>query len=99
MADYPKEFEFDVLLRDGEAIQLRPIRPDDAELERAFITRVGAESLYFRFFKAKRDLSPEELRYFTTLDYNERMAFIALDGDDMVAVGRQRTDGLHRSRR
>ena len=50
LAEYPKDFEFDVLLRDGRAIHLRPIRPDDAEPERAFISRVGPESSYFRFF-------------------------------------------------
>jgi len=88
MAGYPNEFEFDVILSDGEVVQMRPIKSEDADLEEQFIARVGAESLYFRFFKAKRDLSPEELRYFTTLDYEDRMAFIALDGDDMVAVGR-----------
>lgn len=88
MAPYPTEFEFDILLRDGEVVQLRPIRPDDFDREREFITRVGPESLYFRFFKAKKELSPEELRYFTNVDYDDRMAFIALDGDDMIAVGR-----------
>lgn len=88
MAAYPGEFAFDLLLRDGEVVQMRPIKPDDLELEQDFITRVGPQSLYFRFFKAKRELSPEELRYFTNVDYDDRMAFIVLDGDDMVAVGR-----------
>ncbi|NND02740.1 MAG: GNAT family N-acetyltransferase [Acidimicrobiia bacterium] len=88
MADYPTDFEFDLLLRDGEVVQMRPIRPEDLALEQDFITRVGTQSLYFRFFKAKRELSPEELRYFTNVDYDDRMAFIVLDGDDMVAVGR-----------
>ena len=88
MAEYPSDFEFDLLLRDGEVVQMRPIRPEDLELEQDFITRVGPQSLYYRFFKAKRELSPEELRYFTNVDYDDRMAFIVLDGDDMVAVGR-----------
>ncbi len=88
MAEYPAEFEFDVLLKDGRSIHFRPIRPEDAPREREFIHRVGPESSYFRFFHVKTDLSPEELRHFTTLDYEDRMAFIALDGEKMVAVGR-----------
>jgi acyl-CoA synthetase (NDP forming)/RimJ/RimL family protein N-acetyltransferase len=88
MAGYPHEFEFDVLLTDGSVVHLRPIRPEDAPLEHAFILRVGPQSMYQRFFRAKNDLSPEELRYFTTIDYADRMALIALDGDRMVAVGR-----------
>lgn len=85
---YPHEFEFDVLMKDGDVIHLRPITPEDAPLEAAFISRVGPQSMYQRFFRAKKDLTPEELRYFTNIDYDERMALIALDGDRMVAVGR-----------
>ncbi|MDH5295334.1 MAG: GNAT family N-acetyltransferase, partial [Acidimicrobiia bacterium] len=88
MAEYPREFEFDALLRDGDVIHFRPIRPEDAPMEAAFIGRVGPQSMYQRFFQAKRELSPEELRYFTTVDYDDRMALVALDGDRMVAVGR-----------
>ena len=86
--DYPSEFEFDALLRDGRVIHFRPIRPDDAQRESEFFARVGPVSVYHRFLIPKPDLSPGELRYFTTVDYDERMALIALHGDDMVAVGR-----------
>lgn len=93
MPGYPSEFEFDVLLRDGGVVHFRPIRPEDAPLEHEFILRVGPQSMYQRFFRAKKDLSPEELRYFTTVDYDDRMALIALDGDRMVAVGRYDVTG------
>ncbi len=88
MAEYPTEFQFDVLLKDGAVVQLRPIRPDDAQREHEFFGRVRPDSAYFRFFGAKSDLSPDDLRYFTNIDYHDRMAFIALEGEDMVAVGR-----------
>ena len=88
MAGYPNEFEFDVLLKGGRVVHIRPIRPEDAQLEHDFISRVGPQSMYQRFFRAKKDLSPEELRYFTTIDYDDRMALIALVGEQMVAVGR-----------
>lgn len=88
MSEYPAEFEFDVPLTGGTTIHIRPIRPDDAEREGLFFDRVGPDSSYFRFFLYKARLSPEELRFFTTVDYEDRMAFIALDGEDMVAVGR-----------
>jgi acyl-CoA synthetase (NDP forming)/RimJ/RimL family protein N-acetyltransferase len=88
MAEYPSEFEFDAMLTDGTVVHVRPIRPSDAELEHQFILRVGPRSMYQRFFLAKKDLTPEELRYFTTVDYEDRMALIVLDGERMVAVGR-----------
>ncbi|NIQ60089.1 MAG: hypothetical protein GWN85_43525, partial [Gemmatimonadetes bacterium] len=62
MAEYPSEFEFDAMLTDGTVVHVRPIRPSDAELEHRFILRVGPRSMYQRFFQAKRDLTPEELR-------------------------------------
>ncbi len=88
MSEYPSEFESDALLSDGRGIHLRPIRQEDADRERRFFERVGPESAYFRFFSPKPALSSGELRHFTTVDYEDRMAFVAIHGDDMVAVGR-----------
>ena len=88
MTDYPAEFDFDVVLMDGETVRMRPIRPADAELETRFFGRVGPESAYYRFFRAKRELTSEELEYFTNVDYRDRMALIVLHDSEMVAVGR-----------
>jgi acetyl coenzyme A synthetase (ADP forming)-like protein len=85
---YPKEFEFDVVLRDGEVVQVRPIRPVDADALLRMFDRMGPESRYFRFFRVKRELTPEELEYFTTVDYDDRMAFIVCAEGEMVGVGR-----------
>ncbi len=88
MAEYPDSFDFDVVLRDGGVVRIRPIRPDDAEELHAFFHRVGPESVYHRFFRVKTDLTPEELTYFTTLDYEDRMAFVATLEDQILGVGR-----------
>ena len=85
---YPHEFDVDVALKDGTVVRIRPIRPEDAELEARFIKRVSPESSYFRFFTVKPDLTEEELSYFTRVDYDHRMAFVAIQDDEMVAVGR-----------
>jgi acetyl coenzyme A synthetase (ADP forming)-like protein len=85
---YPHEFDVDVALRDGTVVRIRPIRPEDAELEARFIKRVSPESSYFRFFTVKPELTEEELSYFTHVDYDQRMAFVAIHDDEMVAVGR-----------
>ena len=88
MTEYPAEFDFDVVLIDGETVRMRPIRPEDAELEARFFARVGAESAYYRFFRAKSELTSEELEYFTNVDYRDRMALIVLHDGEMIAVGR-----------
>jgi acetyl coenzyme A synthetase (ADP forming)-like protein len=88
VADYPEEFDFDVVLKDGDVIRMRPIRPSDADLEAEFIGRVGPESMYYRFFRYRSGLSDEELEYFTNVDYENRMAFVAQSEGDIIAIGR-----------
>ena len=92
MAQYPSEFELDVVVRDGETVQVRPITPDDGQLLVDFFEMLGPESRYFRFFRVKPDLPPEEVEYFTNVDYSSRMALIVMDDDKMIGVGRYDRD-------
>ncbi len=85
---YPSQWETDALLKDGSTVRIRPIRPDDAERLRRFHNRQSEESIYFRYFRYRPELSESELTYFTTIDYEERMAFVAIVGDELVAVSR-----------
>jgi ribosomal protein S18 acetylase RimI-like enzyme len=88
MADYSRAFDLDVVLHDNAVVRLRPIRPTDAGREERFFGRVSTESAYRRFFHFKQDLTSEEIRYLTTIDYDARMALIALQGGEMVGVAR-----------
>lgn len=85
---YPDHWEADVVLADGGTAHLRPIRRDDAELLRAFHTRLSPETIYYRFFSPRPRLSQRDVDYFTTVDYDRRVALIATIGDSMVAVVR-----------
>jgi len=88
VADYPSEYELSVVLRDGSGVQIRPIRPDDGDLIKDLFERLGPESRYFRFFRVKNTLDPEEIEYFTNVDYHERMALVAIAQDRFIGVGR-----------
>ncbi|MEO5878319.1 MAG: GNAT family N-acetyltransferase, partial [Streptosporangiaceae bacterium] len=88
MIAYPDQWEADVLLSDGGTAHLRPIRAEDQELMRSFYTRVSAESIYYRFFSPRPELSPKEIVHFTTVDYSDRVALIATISDQMVGVVR-----------
>src|SRR5919106_2485042 len=88
MAEYPSEYELDVVLRDGGGARVRPIRPDDGALVKAFFEKLGPESRYYRFFQVKNTLEPKEIEHFTNVDYDDRMALIALRDGEMIAVGR-----------
>ena len=92
MAAYPSEYEVDVVTRTGQTVRVRPITPDDGERLVDFFERLGPESRYYRFFRVKTTLAPEEVEYFTTVDYEDRMALIAIADGRMVGVARYDVD-------
>ena len=89
---YPSQLEEKIALRDGRVVLLRPIRPEDAGLERRFFERLSERSRYQRFMLYMRELSPQMLARFTQLDYDRELALVAIPveaGDgEFVAVGR-----------
>ena len=90
---YPLQLEGEEVLRDGQALHVRPIRPEDATLELAFANRMSERSHFLRFFSVGRGLSPVMLARLTQVDYDRELALIALvEGEDgaeyMVGVAR-----------
>ena len=85
---YPEQWESDVVLADGSTAHVRPIRPDDRERLRDFHGRQSAESIYLRYFTPRPTLSESDLDRFTNVDYQDRMAFVAVLGDELIAVAR-----------
>lgn len=79
-------------LLDGTPVFIRPIWPEDTELERRFIEGLSTESRYFRFLGCMRSPSPELLRRLTDIDHERDAAYIALvrDGNDQRQVGAAR---------
>jgi len=78
---YPADLATTVTLRDGVQLALRPIRPEDAEIEKAFISGLSERSMRLRFLSGLRDLTPQMLARFTQIDYDREMAFIAVEGE------------------
>jgi acetyltransferase len=78
---------------DGITLTVRPIRPEDAQIEQAFVRGLSDESRYFRFMQAVHELTQEMLVRFTQIDYDREMALIAVVETDagkelQVAVAR-----------
>jgi len=98
MAEYPSEYELDVVLRDGGGARIRPIRPGDGDLVKAFFERLGPESRYYRFFQVKKSLDDSEIEHFTNVDYDDRMALVAMHEGEMIGVGRYDRESGHTDR-
>lgn len=54
------------MLRDGRTITIRAQRPQDLDGWRAALARTSAETLHFRFFAIKREVSEKEADYSST---------------------------------
>ena len=89
---YPVELETTVTLRDGSLLRVRPIRPEDAAAERAFVASLSDESRYLRFMHHLHELTPQMLARFTQVDYDRELALVALTGkpgaEQIVGVAR-----------
>jgi GNAT superfamily N-acetyltransferase len=64
-------------LKDGRTVEVRAICPEDKSLLEEGMHHLSKQSLYFRFFIFKNDLSSKELDYFTNLDFVSHVALLA----------------------
>ncbi len=65
-------------LPDGTPMTIRPIRPEDADIEQEFVRNLSPEAKYYRFMQTIDELTPKMLVRFTQLDYSREMALIAV---------------------
>jgi len=91
-ADLVTRWEFP----DGSPAEIRPIRPEDSEIEQEFVRNLSDSSRYFRFMTSVRELTPGMLMRFTQIDYDREMAFVAVREDQgreqQLAVARYVTN-------
>lgn len=84
MRPYPTYLVRSVTLADGASLVIRPITPEDADIEQEFVRNLSAEARYFRFMDALRELSPQMLSHFTQVDYDRHMALVAVSLTERV---------------
>ncbi|MEO0996915.1 MAG: GNAT family N-acetyltransferase [Pseudomonadota bacterium] len=93
---YPVKLAGEHILGDGTRLTIRPIRPEDAGLEREFVDGLSDRSRYLRFMYAMRTITPRMVSRFTQIDYDREMALVALSGHDaktrQIAVARYVAD-------
>ena len=77
MAEYPQHLVRQRVLFDGTPVTVRPIRPEDSGMEQEFVRHLSEDSRYYRFMASMRELPPKKLKFFTDIDYDRHMAFVA----------------------
>jgi acyl-CoA synthetase (NDP forming)/GNAT superfamily N-acetyltransferase len=85
---YPAAWEADVVASDGGVVHLRPIRPEDADALVAFHGKLSERTRYLRYFGPYPRIPERDLHRFTHVDHVDRVALIAMLGDELIGVGR-----------
>jgi acetyltransferase len=84
---YPTEWVRHMQLRDGTAILVRPVRPEDEPLYGPFFAAVTPADLRLRFFAPVKDFSHPFVARLTQIDYARAMAFVAIDETSGALLG------------
>jgi acetyltransferase len=84
---YPTEWVRHMQLRDGTAILVRPVRPEDEPLYGPFFAAVTPTDLRLRFFAPIKDFSHSFIARLTQIDYARAMAFVAIDEASGAMLG------------
>ena len=72
----------------ADEIQIRPIRPADADRLVAFHEGLSSRTKELRFFTPHPHLSAAEVHHFTAVDHHTVEALLAFAGDQLVGVAR-----------
>jgi GNAT superfamily N-acetyltransferase len=75
------------ILRDGAAVEIRPISPADRSGVAALFGRMSPLSIRHRFCCCKRELTERELTFMTTPDGDVHVALAAATRDRILGLG------------
>ncbi len=84
-ADTPQDaasYNEAAILRNGAIVRIRAVRPDDKERFAAAFRNLEKESIFTRFFYYKQELTPEDLKSATEVDFETVVALVVTIGGE-----------------
>jgi RimJ/RimL family protein N-acetyltransferase len=88
-ASSPPSFSQPARLRNGTAVLIRAIRPDDRQRIIDAFHKLEQETIYTRFFSAKKELTEADLGRIDAADFERAVVLVATlpSGDDEIIIG------------
>jgi GNAT superfamily N-acetyltransferase len=86
---YPEELEIFRTTRKGLNLLLRPAKITDESLLKDFFYDLSEDSLYKRFFSARKDMPHKRLQDFVAVDYSKKMEILAtiMEKEKEIIIG------------
>ena len=75
---YPEELEIYRTTSKGLNILLRPVKITDEPMLKDFFYDLSEDSMYMRFFSARKDMPHKRLQDFVAVDYSKKMEILAV---------------------
>jgi GNAT superfamily N-acetyltransferase len=79
-------------LKNGLHVTVRAVRPDDKDALLSAFKELDERTIYLRFFETKREITPEELREVTVVDFIRTVALVTCiqdaTGEKIIGEGR-----------
>jgi GNAT superfamily N-acetyltransferase len=75
---YPEELEIYRTTSKGLNIFLRPVKITDESMLKDFFYDLSEDSMYMRFFSARKDMPHKRLQDFVAVDYSKKMEILAV---------------------
>lgn len=92
ISPYPKKYETQWKLKNGQEVLLRPIKPEDEPMWLEMFQNFSEEAIRYRFFQLIKD-TPHEVRVrYCNIDYDREIAMVA----EQTQEGRRRILGVSR---
>ena len=92
ISPYPKKYELLWLLKNGQEVLLRPIKPEDEPMWLEWFQSLSEEAIRYRFFQMIKD-TPHEVRVrYCNIDYDREIALVA----EIVENGKRKILGVTR---
>jgi acetyltransferase len=92
ISPYPKKNETLWLLKNGQEVLLRPIKPEDEPMWLEMFQSFSDEAIRYRFFQMLRDTSHEVRVRYCNIDYDREIAIVA----EIVENGKRKILGVSR---
>ena len=86
--EYPAHLARQRLTRDGHAVLVRPVRPDDEAALRAFFEALSDGTRRLRFQRFTGEITDALMRFYTRIDYDRHMAFVCETAGRIVGDAR-----------
>lgn len=79
---YPFKYTKEIVVEDGTAATVRPIRSEDEPLVYSLFKSLSDETIVFRFGQHLTDMPHEKLVRYCQIDYERELAFVAVVEED-----------------